>query len=149
MIISIEKHIKCLMDSYYNFTGLSLIPKNQSPSSLKSYFDQVDFVLLSHGTEEDPILNYGNQKALTLWEMTIEEFLQTPSRKTAEAPLREERARLMKMVTEKGFINDYQGIRISKTGKRFQINQATVWNVTDETGQKIGQAATFKNWVFL
>ena len=149
MIIDIEKHIKRLIDSYHNFTGLSLIPKNQPLSNLKHYFDQVDFVLLSHGTEDDPILNYGNQKALTLWEMTPTEFLQTPSRQTAEAPLREERARLMKMVTEKGFINDYQGIRISKTGKRFQINQATVWNVTDENGQKIGQAATFKNWVFL
>jgi hypothetical protein len=149
MIINIEKHIKNLLNSYHNLTGLSLIPANTANTNLKDYFDTVDFALLSHGTEEDPILNYGNLKTLALWEMTVEEFLQTPSRKTAEAPLREERARLMKLVTDKGFINNYQGIRISKTGKRFEILKATVWNVTDENGQKVGQAATFKDWRFL
>lgn len=149
MINNIEKHIKNLVESYNNLTGLTLIPKNTNIVSLKTYFDQVDFVLLSHGTEEDPILNYGNQKALNLWEMTNSEFTQTPSRKTAEAPLQEERARLLQLVTTQGFIDNYSGIRISKSGKRFKINQATVWNVTDENGQKIGQAATFRNWVFL
>lgn len=149
MVINIEKHIKNLIESYNNLTGLTLIPKNLNIVSLKAYFDQVDFVLLSHGTEDDPILNYGNQKALNLWEMTITEFTQTPSRKTAEAPLQEERASLLQLVTSQGFIDNYSGIRISKSGKRFKINQATVWNVTDENGQKIGQAATFRNWVFL
>jgi hypothetical protein len=149
MIINIEKHIKNIIDSYNNLTGLTLIPKNTKIVSLKTYFDQVDFVLLSHGTEADPILNYGNQKALNLWEMSKAEFIQTPSRKTAEAPLQEERARLLQLVTSQGYINDYSGVRISKSGKRFQINQATVWNVCDENGQKIGQAATFQNWVFL
>jgi hypothetical protein len=149
MIINIEKHIKNLMDSYYNLTGLFLIPNNTHPISLKDYFDQVNFVLLSHGTEADPLLNYGNQKALQLWEMTSAEFLQTPSRKTAESPLREERARLLQLVTSQGFINNYSGVRISKSGKRFQIKKAIVWNVSDENGQNIGQAATFQDWVFL
>ena len=149
MIIDTEKHIKNLLDSYHNLTGLYLIPKNLKIENLKDYFDQLDFVLLSHGTEADPILNYGNRKAYTLWEMPLEEFLKTPSRKTAEVPLREERERLLQNVSQKGFINDYSGIRITKTGKRFQIHQATVWNVTDETGIKIGQAATFKNYTFL
>lgn len=144
-----ENHIRNLIDSYYNLTGLSLILQNQHPTSLKRYFDQVDFVLLSHGTEDDPILNYGNQAALNLWEMSMEEFQCTPSRKTAEAPLREERTRLLQKVSLQGFIDDYCGIRISKSGKRFQINNATVWNVTNESGQPIGQAATFYQWVFL
>ena len=150
MIIDIEKHIKNLLNSYHNLTGLFLIPQNiDNNTNLKDYLDKVNFVLLSHGTEEDPILNYGNQKALTLWEMTLKEFLKTPSRKTAEAPLREERARFMQLVSEKGYIDDYRGIRISKTGKRFQIIKATVWNITNENGQKIGQAATFKDWQLL
>ncbi|HTU26422.1 MAG TPA: MEKHLA domain-containing protein, partial [Pirellulales bacterium] len=45
-----------------------------------------------------------------------------------------------------GFVDDYQGIRISSTGRRFRIEQAVVWNVLDVTGAKVGQAATFSRW---
>lgn len=107
------------------------------------------FVLLSHGTEADPVLNYGNQSALALWEMSWAELTQTPSRLTAEAPNREERARLLAAVTANGFIDDYSGIRISKTGRRFRIAQATVWNLLDERGIYAGQAAMFSRWEFL
>ena len=75
--------------------------------------------------------------------------LRTPSRLTAEAPNREERARLLAAVTKHGFIDDYSGIRISKTGRRFRIAQATVWNLLDEKGNYAGQAAMFSRWEFL
>ena len=107
------------------------------------------FVLVSHGTEADPILNYGDAAALALWEMSWAELTRTPSRLTAEAPNREERARLLAAVTARGFIDDYSGIRISKTGRRFRIAQATVWNLIDERGDYSGQAAMFSRWEFL
>ena len=72
-----------------------------------------------------------------------------PSRLTAEAPNREERARLLAQVTQHGFIDDYSGIRISTRGRRFRIAQATVWNLRDETGHPCGQAAMFAHWEFL
>jgi hypothetical protein len=106
-------------------------------------------VLVSHGTEPDPILNYGNRAALSLWEMTWEELTHTPSRLTAEAPNRAERARLLQAVTERGFIDDYSGIRISKSGRRFRIARATVWNLITQTGTPCGQAAMFDHWEFL
>jgi hypothetical protein len=53
------------------------------------------------------------------------------------------------LVTANGFINDYQGVRISKTGKRFQIRNAIVWNLTDSAGIYQGQAACFADWEFL
>ena len=93
-------------------------------------------------------MNYGNAAALALWELGWEEFTRTPSRQTAEAPLREERARLLAAVTAHGFIDDYSGIRISKSGRRFRIAQATVWNLA-AAGQPYGQAALFSKWEFL
>ena len=69
-----------------------------------------------------------------------------PSRYTAEAPDRAERARLLAEVATRGFIDDYAGVRIARTGNRFQIARATVWNLTDETGRRCGQAATFREW---
>ncbi len=149
MIIDKEKHIKNILRSYQNLTGLSLLPPLLNPDNLTAYFDQVDFALLSHGDEPDPILNYGNKMAMELWEMPPEEFLRTPSKKTAEAPLRAEREKLLQQVNSTGFISDYRGVRISKTGKRFEIKQATIWNIFDENNAKVGQAAMFDNYTFL
>ena len=81
--------------------------------------------------------------------MTWEELTRTPSRLTAEAPNREERARLLEAVTRNGFIDNYSGVRISKTGRRFRIDRATVWNLLTPAGQPCGQAAMFDQWVFL
>jgi hypothetical protein len=120
-----------------------------TPAQLAEQIFYAPFVLVSHGLEADPVLNYGNQAALALWEMTWAELTHTPSRLTAEAPNREERARLLAAVTANGFIDDYSGIRISKTSRRFRIAQATVWNLLDERQQYCGQAARFSHWEFL
>ena len=131
------------------WTGRALLAGLFNPLGLAKNVFEAPFVLVSHGTEADPVLNYGNAAALKLWEMTWEELTRTPSRLTAEAPNREERARLLAAVTASGFIDDYSGIRVSKNGRRFRITQATVWNLLDERGNYAGQAAMFSNWEFL
>jgi hypothetical protein len=135
--------------SLNHWTGRALLPGLFNPLGLAKNVFEAPFVLVSHGTETDPVLNYGNAAALALWEMSWAELTRTPSRLTAEAPNREERARLLAAVTANGFIDDYSGIRISKTGRRFRIAQATVWNLLDERGVYSGQAAMFSHWEFL
>jgi hypothetical protein len=135
--------------SLRHWTGRDLLPGLFNPLGLAKNILEAPFVLVSHGTEADPILNYGNAAALQLWEMTWDELTRTPSRLTAEAPNRTERAQLLAAVTANGFIDDYSGIRISKTGRRFRIAQATVWNLLDERGHYAGQSATFSRWEFL
>ena len=99
--------------------------------------------ILAHGTQADPVLFFGNRATLDGFETDVESLLMMPSRLTAEAPLREERQALLDRVTAQGFIDDYAGVRISATGRRFRIENAVVWNVSDEYGKRIGQAATF------
>ena len=135
--------------SLKHWTRRHLLPGVLSPAELAEKTFHAPFVLVSHGTEADPVLNYGNATALALWEMSWEELTRTPSRLTAEAPNREERSRLLAAVTARGFIDDYSGIRISKTGRRFRIAQATVWNLLSESGLPCGQAARFERWEFL
>ena len=135
--------------SLKHWTGRELLPGTFSPAEFAERIFHAPFVLVSHGTEADPVLNYGNAAALALWEMSWAELTRTPSRLTAEAPNREERARLLAAVTARGFIDDYSGIRISKTGRRFRIAQATVWNLLAENGQPAGQSAMFSRWEFL
>jgi hypothetical protein len=129
--------------------GRDLLAGDSTAADFAEQVFRAPFVLVSHGTEADPVLNYGNQSALALWEMSWAELTRTPSRLTAEAPNREERARLLAAVTARGFIDDYSGIRISKSGRRFRIAQATVWNLVDEKNLRQGQAALFASWDYL
>lgn len=146
---SVIAQTQLIARSFDHWTGRALLPGLFNPLGLAKNVFEAPFVLVSHGTEPDPVLNYGNAAALKLWEMTWEELTRTPSRLTAEALNREERARLLAAVTTNGFIDDYSGIRISKNGRRFRIAQATVWNLLDDHGIYAGQAAMFSHWEFL
>lgn len=144
----IRHRLDLALESHRHWTGRELIPGLPCAGSDERYVFlwSMPRVLVSHGTQEDPVFWYGNRAALELWELDWDNFTRTPSRYTAEAPLRDERARLLERVTRSGFIDDYSGIRISRTGKRFRIRQAMVWNLRDEHGATAGQAASFTDW---
>ena len=143
ILSSFEHWLGCSLFEQFGVTDVKIDPKEVS----KQLFE-VDFIVASHGTQSDPIFNYGNQKALDVWELTWSEFTQTPSRETAEAIEQEERDRLLAETTEKGFC-PYSVIRITSTGKRFKINDGLVWNVIDEEQIYQGQAACFSDFYFL
>lgn len=138
-----------LLDSYHHWTGRQLLSREGTAGDQAKRVYLASFVVVSHGTEADPILNYGNQMALALWEMTWEQLVHTPSRQTAEQVNQAERARLLRMVEERGYFDQYRGIRISTTGRRFLVEDAIVWNVMDGDGRLVGQAATFSHWTAL
>ena len=142
-------HADLLCTSYERYMGQPPIAcESSSTDRIEALFD-APFALVSHGTEEDPIFNFGNQTALDLFEFTWEQFIALPSRKSAEPVNRQERQRLLERVTQQGYIDDYSGVRISSTGKRFLIEEATVWNLIDDLGHYRGQAAVFDRWSFL
>ena len=138
-----------LLDSYARLVKKELIGREGTPQDQAEQLFGSPFVVASHGLEDDPILNYGNQTALNLWEMDWEQFTQTPSRLTAEPVNREERMRMLERAKTDGYISDYRGIRISRNGKRFLVERATVWNIHNPDGRPLGQAATFSDWTFL
>ena len=146
---SIIRWNQLLLDSFRRWLGRDLIERKGSPEEQAKRLDQAPFVVVSHGMESDPILNYGNKIALDLWELDWGRFIMTPSRLTAEPVNQAERARMLSRAQENGFIDDYKGVRISGTGKRFLVEQAIVWNVVGAEGEQLGQAATFSRWKFL
>jgi MEKHLA domain len=141
--------IQWLLNSYRRWVGTELIDRAGTVEEQARRVFEAPFVVVSHGTQADPILNSANAIALQLWELPLDRFLQTPSRQTAEPVHRDERARMLEATSRQGYIDDYQGIRISATGRRFHIARATVWNMIDEHGQPVGQAATFDEWVYV
>jgi hypothetical protein len=138
-----------LLDSYLQLIGNELIDRSQSSTTQAKILSQATFVVVSHGTQADPILNYGNQVALDLWEMDWAQFTQTPSKATAELANQATRQIMMAQVQQQGFVCNYQGVRISASGRRFMIDRAIIWNLTDFQGQPCGQAATFASWQYL
>ena len=138
-----------LLDSYVTFVREELILRGGTHREQAERLFKSPVVVASHGLQDDPILNYGNQTALDLWEMTWDQFTKTPSRLTAEPLHREERTRMLEQAKTRGFISAYRGVRISGTGKRFLVERATVWNIQKPDGTPLGQGATFSAWTFL
>ncbi|MFB1487612.1 MULTISPECIES: MEKHLA domain-containing protein [unclassified Thiocapsa] len=137
------EHARLLCTSYRRLTGRDLIDPDLDDREAARLLFEAPFALLSHNADPDPILTYGNRRVLSLFELNWEQLTRMPSRLTAEAPDREERARLLAQVTAHGFIDHYSGVRVSSSGRRFRIESAVVWNLIDEEGMSLGQAATF------
>lgn len=137
-------HEHLLIQSYYQLLKQPLVESNHVDALWNA-----PFALVSHDTSHDPIFNYANALALALFEYPLETFTRLPSRLSAELPNQEERQRILDKVTIQGYVDDYSGVRISSTGKRFRIHHAIVWNVIDARGVYRGQAAMIPEWTML
>ena len=142
-------HVASLLASLRRWTGRDLVDRQLPMVEQARRIFHAPFAVLSHDNAADPILNYGNRAVMELFELSWQELTQTPSRLTAAAVHRDERARLLEAVTRHGFIDDYRGVRVSQSGRRFLIENATVWNLLDEAGAPYGQAATFSGWKYV
>lgn len=140
----LQHRLALIGESFQRLTGRTLLDA-PGPEALWN----APRVIVAHGTETDPVFFYGNRQALGVFEMDFASFTRLPSRFSAEAQTREERANLLERVSRDGYIGDYAGVRISATGKRFRIEQAVVWNLVDAEGVCHGQAATFDHWQWL
>lgn len=142
----LQRHVGILRASYLHWTGQPLIDPSIAIETAPQYLAQLPYPLVSHDTQSDPVFNYANPAALQLFEMSWQDFTALPSRLSAEPIAQQERKQLLQQVSQHGYIDDYGGIRISSTGKRFHIRNATVWNLCDATGQPYGQAALLRQW---
>lgn len=143
------EHALLLSSSYKQLLRKNLISHSKSDSELGKQLFHAPFALVSHNTDSNPIFNYANLKALELFELNWEAFTQLPSKLSAEPVNQSERERLLAQVTQNGYIDNYAGVRISSTGKRFIIKNAVVWNLLNDKGNYKGQAACFGDWKFL
>jgi PAS domain-containing protein len=145
----LSRHVAMMSDSYRMLLGKGLITENHTHGTLAKALFYASFVVVSHNTAADPVFNYANLKALELFGFSWEEFTQLPSRLSAEPIHQFERDKLLAEVTLKGYLDSYQGIRITKTGRRFLIKNAVVWNLIDDERCYAGQAAKFGEWEYL
>lgn len=132
-----------LTGSYARAVGAPLVPPGKNARWL---YREAPFAVLAHGTDPDPLFVYANRCAQACFEYSWDEFLALPSRLSAEPIDRAERQRLLDQVARNGFLSGYRGIRVAKSGRRFLIEDGTVWELIDRDGTRHGQAATFRSW---
>ncbi|MFP3545210.1 MEKHLA domain-containing protein [Rhizobium sp. SIMBA_035] len=131
-----------LCGSYRRIVGKDLVPRVLTQrEAVRWLYEDAPFGLLAHDTATDPVFVYGNKSAQRRFEYSWEELTALPSRLSAEAPERQARENFLQRVAERGYVDDYEGIRISKSGKRFPIADVTVWQLIDVDGTIRGQAA--------
>ncbi|MBM3117064.1 MEKHLA domain-containing protein [Jeongeupia naejangsanensis] len=134
-----------LCASHRRLTGHDLVDPALPPSDAARWlYDAAPFCVLAHDTQADPCFIYANLAAQTCFEYDWDEFIGLPSRLSAEAPNRDERDRLLADVARQGYASGYRGLRIAKSGRRFWIEDVTVWNLVDAAGLRLGQAATYR-----
>jgi MEKHLA domain len=140
----LDERLRLIAESYRRLTGRMLI--NDVPSdddTLRQAIWNAPRAIVAHGIEDDPIFFYGNRLALQAFGMAFDAFTRLPSRLSAEPLAREARAQLLEQVARRGYVDDYSGMRIAGDGRRFMIEDGTVWNLVDAAGVLHGQAAVF------
>lgn len=105
--------------------------------------------VVAHNTAEDPLFVFANRAALSWFEMRWGDFINMPSRYSAEPDNRAKRQAMLARVSKHGYIDDYSGVRISASGKRFAISHSVIWNVVDEQGSNVGQAACLRQLEYI
>ncbi|MEV7976712.1 MEKHLA domain-containing protein [Streptomyces sp. NPDC086519] len=137
-----------LLSSHQRLTGTPLCPSELSHvgEMVRWLYEDAPFGLLAHDTSADPIFTYANTTAQRCFEYTWEEFTRLPSRLSAAPEGQSDREGFVRSVTEHGFASGYRGLRISKSGRRFWIEDVTMWNLVDADGSHHGQAAVFRSW---
>jgi hypothetical protein len=139
-----DDFIARVVDAFARVTGGDLVAEaGLDPAALGRSAWDGKFALLTH--DLGAILTYGNRFALDLWEMDWETLTRTPSRETAPEEDRAARAVIMAAVERDGFTRSYTGRRVSRTGKLFLIENATVFTLRDEKDAGFGTGAFFKS----
>lgn len=130
-----------LADSYYRLLGRPLVPEAMPGNEAARWlYEHAPFAVLAHNVDPDPIFMYANKAAQRRFEYNWDEFTRLPSRFSAEAPNREERQQFLDRVRRLGYETGYKGVRITRSGRRFMIEEATLWQLLDARGNLHGQA---------
>jgi len=145
----LKDYIYLITSSLKKLANIEIVDPSLSLEEQAKQAFHSKYVLLAHNAFNDPIFNYANQTALSLFEMSWEEFTNMPSKYSAESDERGQREKFIAEVEAKGYSKDYSGIRISKTGRRFEIKNVILWNVYDSENNRIGQAALFDEYSYL
>lgn len=136
-----------LLSTYQRLTAAALYSPQlgHGGNCVRWLYEDAPFGLLAHDLSADPTFIYANLTAQRCFEYTWEELMELPSRLSAAPESQNDREGFVRSVTEHGYASGYRGLRVAKSGRRFWIEDVTMWNLVDDGGFH-GQAAVFRSW---
>lgn len=148
---NLSEHVGYLDSSLKKSSGTGLFDwineRGQGDGSEVTTVELLDentrFGVLSHGTQSDPVYNYGNKASLELFGYTIDELCQTPSRFSTVPVLMKDRDNLIKAIETRGYGYIDDAVRVKSDGELFIIDRILIWTVFDEADNRIGLAAVY------
>jgi len=149
------RQVQRMLDSYARWTGSTLCSDlglgrvAGDAAAVAGIVYQLPWVVVAHGSGSDPLFVYANRCAQALWELDWPAFTRLPSRRSADPGHVAERSRWLATAAATGFVTGCHGERVAASGRRFLIEQVTIWNVLDEAGAAHGQAAAYRSWRYL
>jgi PAS domain-containing protein len=132
--------------SHRTVVGGALVPVDGDVETRERWlYTQAPFGLLAHDGGSDPRFVYANRTAQRWFEYGWDELVGRPSRESAGPEDQAERDRLLADAARKGWSDGYRGVRVSRTGRRFRIEDVLMWNLLDDAGERCGQAARIRS----
>ena len=144
--------ISRLLISHQRAFQQPLLQQHQKFHSMRTTAQELfasPIAVLAHDHSPDPLLTYANATALRIWGHRWSTMIGMPSRLTAEESARRERASALQQAQRVDGVNGYRGIRITRNGRRFVINNARIWPLRDDNNNLCGQAAAISSWWWL
>ncbi|MBC1501232.1 MEKHLA domain-containing protein [Listeria weihenstephanensis] len=134
--------LRLIEQSYEHWTRKKLpTPSIMEEERLRWLDEQSPYGLLVQNNNEEPLFIYANKQAQIIFGYSLEEFLSTPSRKSAPPQMQRDRECLLEKVTTQGILMGYHGTRVDKQGMLFEIKNGMIWNLISKSGETIGMAA--------
>lgn len=139
---------RLLLSSHLRLAGEPLYPPvfSGTDDEARWLYESAPFGLLAHDAAADPVFVYANITAQRCFGYSWREFVGLPSRLSAAGDARGERGEFVRSVAERGYATGYRGVRIAKSGRRFWVQDVSMWNLVDTDGTYVGQAAAFRSW---
>jgi hypothetical protein len=160
-----------ICQSYWKHTGSYLLEGVELDALARALYE-APFVCLAHNrfeveaaqaeagagpgapAQRETVFTYANRAALTLFEGAWDDVVGMPSRLSADdsPEAQADRDRLLQAAAQggaekgKGIVRNYSGWRRSLKGARFLIRDATLFNVSDLSGELWGQAVVFDEY---
>jgi len=130
-----------ILDSFRRCVGRELIGRSGDAAEDASRLFDLPLAVLAHDTAPQPLLDWANAAAAAAFDATPESLLGRLSSATAPPDATADRRQLFEALARDGFVTGYSGVRVSLTGRRFIIDDVTVFEVTDAAGRPAGHAA--------
>lgn len=133
-----------VLESFTRVVGRPLVPPRlDDGQAVRWLYEEAPYCVLTHDTAAGPRFVHANKAAQHCFKYPWAEFARLPSRLSAEEPNRAERRVFLDQVTRDGLAEGYRGLRVSRSGRRFFIEDVPLWQMIDDGASCMGKGPCF------